>query len=143
MRRKFWELINDLSAEGVTVLVTTHYLEEAEYCKDIMLINAGKIIAAGSPKELKREHLRAPILEVQCSNVIEAMSLMEKEPWAIETSVFGTNLHVSVRDERTARTELQRLLKENDIHVSAVEKIVPSLEDVFIYLLDQEARKAA
>jgi ABC-2 type transport system ATP-binding protein len=143
MRRKFWELINDLSAEGVTVLVTTHYMEEAEYCNDIILINAGKIIAAGSPKELKRDHIRTPILEVQCSNAVDAMSRIEKEPWAIETSVFGTNLHVSVREEQQARTEIRRLLKENGIGVHRVETIVPSLEDVFIYLLDQEAKKAA
>ncbi len=83
MRRRFWELINDLSSEGVTVLVTTHYLEEAEYCNDIILINAGRIIAAGSPKELKERHITTPILEVQCSNVIESLSLLERQPWAL------------------------------------------------------------
>ncbi|MBM4161929.1 MAG: ABC transporter ATP-binding protein [Ignavibacteria bacterium] len=143
MRRRFWELINDLSAEGVTVLVTTHYLEEAEYCNDIILINAGRIIAGGSPKELKREHIRTPILEVQCSNVIEAMSLIEHNPWAIETSVFGTRLHVSVQEERAGRGAIRRLLQENNIKLQTMERIVPSLEDVFIYLLDQEAKRAA
>jgi ABC-2 type transport system ATP-binding protein len=143
MRRKFWELINELSADGVTVLVTTHFLEEAEYCNDIILINAGRIIAGGSPKELKEEHIKTPILEVQCSNVIEALSLLEKQPWVVETSVFGIYLHVTVSEERLARREIIRLLKENDIQVDHIERITPSLEDVFIYLLDQEAKRAA
>ncbi len=141
MRRKFWELINDLSAEGVTVLVTTHFLEEAEYCNDIILINAGKIIAGGSPKELKSNYIKTPILEVQCANVIDAMSLIEKQPWALETSVFGTHLHVSVENEEAARGHIQQLSMQNGLDVTHVEKIIPSLEDVFIYLLDQEAKK--
>jgi ABC-2 type transport system ATP-binding protein len=143
MRRRFWELINDLSGEGVTVLVTTHFLEEAEYCNNIVLINAGKIIADGSPKELKQNYIKTPILEVQCSNVIEAMSLVEKEPWSIETSVFGTHLHVTVPDEALARKELQRILGEKGLALKSVARITPSLEDVFIYLLDQEAKRAA
>lgn len=143
MRRKFWELINDLSAEGVTVLVTTHFLEEAEYCNDIIFINAGKIIAGGSPKELKHNYIKTPILEVQCANVIEAMSLIEKEPWVLETSVFGTYLHVSVENEAQARKSIQHILHSNNIEWNHIDKITPSLEDVFIYLLDQEAKKAA
>ncbi len=143
MRRRFWELINELSGEGVTVLVTTHFLEEAEYCNNIVLINAGKIIAVGSPKELKQNYIKTPILEIQCSNVIEAMSLVEKEPWAVETSVFGTHLHVTVQDEDTARNEIEKILREKGLVLRHVDRITPSLEDVFIYLLDQEAKKAA
>ncbi|MCX6133805.1 MAG: ABC transporter ATP-binding protein [Ignavibacteriales bacterium] len=143
MRRKFWELINDLSADGITVLVTTHFLEEAEYCNDIILINAGKIIAGGSPKELKEQHIKTPILEVRCGTVIEALALLEQQPWAVETSVFGTSMHVSVSDETLARREIKKVLKKQDIHVTHIERITPSLEDVFIYLLDQEAQRAA
>ena len=143
MRRKFWELIYDLSAQGVTVLVTTHFMEEAEYCNDIILINAGKIIAGGSPKELKENYIKTPILEVQCSKVIEAMSLIEKEPWALETSVFGTFLHVSVPEEQSAKMKIDALLKKNGIGYNKIERRSPSLEDVFIYLLDQESKKAA
>jgi len=143
MRRKFWELIYDLSSQGITILVTTHFLEEAEYCNDIILINAGKIIAGGSPRQLKENYIRTPILEVQCSKVIEAMSLIEQEPWALETSVFGTFLHVSVPDEQSARAHIETLLRKNGISWNNIERITPSLEDVFIYLLDQEAKKAA
>ncbi len=143
MRRKFWELINDLSADGITVLVTTHFLEEAEYCNDIIFINAGKIIAGGSPKELKRDHIKNPILEVQCDNVIEAMSVIERQRWAVETSVFGTHLHVSVTDEASARENIKKILDAQKISWTKMERITPSLEDVFIYLLDQDAKKAA
>ena len=110
MRRKFWELINDLSAEGVTVLVTTHFLEEAEYCNDIILINAGKIIAGGSPKELKQNYIKHPILEVQCSDVVEAMEKIETQSWAVETSIFGTSIHVNVEDEESAKANIRSLL---------------------------------
>jgi ABC-2 type transport system ATP-binding protein len=136
-------LINDLSAEGITVLVTTHYLEEAEYCNNIILINAGTIIAGGSPQQLKQEHIKTPILEVQCSNVIEAMSLIEREPWALETSVFGTRLHVSVENERIARAKIPEVLKTTGVQLQKIDRITPSLEDVFIYLLEQVAKKAA
>lgn len=141
MRRRFWELINDLSAEGVTVLVTTHFLEEAEYCNDIILINAGKIIAGGSPKELKENYIKHPILEVQCSDVILAMEKIETEPWAVETSVFGSSLHVNVRDEMTARDRIRTILSSNHVELVNIERITPSLEDVFIYLLEQESKK--
>ncbi len=141
MRRKFWELINDLSSEGVTVLVTTHFLEEAEYCNDIIFINAGKIIAGGSPKELKENYLTTPILEVQTTRAIDAMELIDSQPWAIETSVFGTHLHVNVTDEAQAREGIARLLRDQQTGVPVMNRITPSLEDVFIYLLDQEAKK--
>lgn len=141
MRRRFWELINDLSAEGVTVLVTTHFLEEAEYCNDIILINAGRIIAGGSPKELKENYLKHPILEVQCTDVVQAMERIESQPWAVETSVFGSSLHVNVSDEAVARTQINALLSAQNSGPVTIERITPSLEDVFIYLLEQEAKK--
>jgi len=75
--------------------------------------------------------------------VIEAMSLIENEPWALETSVFGTYLHVTVPEEAPARLRIEALLKENGISWEKIERITPSLEDVFIYLLGREARKPA
>ncbi|HTY60195.1 MAG TPA: ABC transporter ATP-binding protein [Bacteroidota bacterium] len=143
MRRRFWELINRLSLDGVTILVTTHFLEEAEYCNDIIMINAGRIIATGSPGELKRNYLKTPILEVQCGGVIDALEAIEKQPWALETSVFGSYLHVSVPDEAAARKEIGELLRARGIPWDSIERITPSLEDVFIYLLDRESQKAA
>jgi ABC-2 type transport system ATP-binding protein len=141
-RRNFWELINRLSSEGVTVLVTTHFLDEAEYCNDIILINAGKLIASGSPVELKTAHIKNPILEVASENVVEALETIREKPWVLETSVFGTTLHVMVKDEKEGRQAITQTLKEKGIPLRHIERIVPSLEDVFLYLLEQDARKA-
>ncbi len=143
MRRRFWELIYELSAGGVTVLVTTHFLEEAEYCNDIILINAGKIIAGGSPKELKENYIKTPIIEVRCSSVVDAMEVIEAQPWVEETSLFGSFLHVAVRDESEARNALGGILGARGITLESINRITPSLEDVFIYLLDQQAKQAA
>jgi ABC-2 type transport system ATP-binding protein len=143
-RRKFWELINQLSSEGITILVTTHFLDEAEYCNDILLINAGKLIASGSPLELKTEHIRHPILEVRLKDggVVRALEAIRKMPWAMETSVFGMSLHVMVKDEREGRGLIEKALQDVNLQSSGVEKIVPSLEDVFLYLLEQDTATA-
>lgn len=138
-RRKFWELIGDLSAQGVTVLVTTHFLEEAEYCNDILLINAGKLLAAGSPVELKTQYLRHPILEIAGleRRVVDALEAIRVQPWVIETSVFGTSLHVMVHDEDEGRRLVQQTLRKHGIVERSIQRIVPSLEDVFLYLLER------
>jgi ABC-2 type transport system ATP-binding protein len=139
-RRNFWELIGKLSAEGVTVLVTTHFLDEAEYCNDIILINAGKLIAGGSPVELKTQHIKHPILEVAGleKKVVDALEVISGKPWAIETSVFGTSLHVIVENERDGRRLIQQALGEIGLEPKSIQRIVPSLEDVFLYLLEKE-----
>lgn len=142
-RRNFWELINRLSAEGITVLVTTHFLDEAEYCNSIILINAGKLIATGTPSQLKREYIKKPILEVSPGNVVEALEAVRVQPWAIETSVFGTKLHVMVDDEPEAKKLIARTLSDRHIPVGTIQRIVPSLEDVFLYLLEHDNAKAA
>lgn len=140
-RRNFWELINHLSAEGITVLVTTHFLDEAEYCNSIILMNAGKLIASGTPSQLKLDHIRNPILEVTSANVVDALETIRAEPWALETSVFGTKLHVMVSDEREGKASVERTLLGKNIKVLNIQRIVPSLEDVFLYLLEHDAAK--
>lgn len=78
-RKRFWELINELSDKGTTVFVTTHYLDEAEFCNRITLIDSGKLIASGSPKELKSSYLKKTVLKLECSNVYKTVELLEKE----------------------------------------------------------------
>ena len=140
-RRNFWELINQLSSEGITVLVTTHFLDEAEYCNSIILINAGKLIASGTPSQLKLDHVKHPILEVASTRVVEALETIRVEPWALETSVFGTKLHVMVDDEKEGAALISRSLAAKKIQVEGIQRIVPSLEDVFLYLLDRDGTK--
>ena len=145
-RRNFWELINTLSGEGITVLVTTHFLDEAEYCNHIILINAGRLIASGSPSELKSAHITQPILEVRLGGgaIVEALETVRACPWALETSVFGTSLHVMVAEEREGARLITSALSGAGISAARIERIVPSLEDVFLYLLDrQEAPQPA
>ena len=142
-RRNFWELINNLSAGGMTVLVTTHFLDEAEYCNHIILINAGKLIASGSPSELKVRYITRPILEIRVTGgkIVEALETVRACPWALETSVFGTSLHVMVEDEREGTRLVRGTLDAAGIPVRRIERIVPSLEDVFLYLLDNESAR--
>jgi ABC-2 type transport system ATP-binding protein len=134
-RRRFWDLINELSAGGTTVLVTTHYLEEAEYCNNIILINAGKLIAQGTSKELKTQYLKNRILEIECENVVYAMELLEKEEFVDETSIFGNQIHIIVNDLYKEENQIRNVLNSNSVQVKRIDKIFPTLEDVFIHLL--------
>ncbi len=138
-RRRFWELINELSEKRVTVFVTTHYLDEAEYCNDIRLIHAGRIVAGGSPRELKAEVIRNPILEVASDRAVDALEALRKEPWVLGTSIFGTTLHVSVGDEGEGRRLIRERLAREGIVPERVDRIVPSLEDVFIHKIEEQA----
>ena len=140
-RRNFWELINKLSEQGTTVMVTTHYLDEAEYCNRIILIHAGRIIAKGSPKELKEKYIQSPMLEIKCDKVVEALDLLQKQDWVIETSIFGTDLHVSVEDEAAGREKAARLLESKDITFTGIGRISPSLEDVFLHLIGLQSEE--
>lgn len=136
-RRNFWDLINELSAQGTTVLVTTHYLEEAEYCNNIILINAGKLIAEGTSKELKTNYLKNTILEIECEKVVTAMEILEKEDFVDETSIFGNQIHIIVNDKYRNEEQIKNILSANSINVARINKIVPTLEDVFIHLLEK------
>jgi ABC-2 type transport system ATP-binding protein len=138
-RRRFWELINELSERKVTVFVTTHYLDEAEYCNDIRLIHAGRIVAGGSPRELKDKVIRNPILEVTTDRAVDALEVLQKEPWVLETSIFGTSLHVSVADEEEGRRLVRERLAREGIVTQRVDRIIPSLEDVFIHKIEEQA----
>ena len=137
-RRNFWELINNLSDSGITVFITTHYLEEAEFCNKILLINAGKLIAEGNPQELKTNYLSNDILELECSKPVKAMEILEKQNFIDSTSIFGNKLHLNVNGKYTGKNKIEELLAVNNITVKQIDKIVPTLEDVFIHLLDKE-----
>jgi ABC-2 type transport system ATP-binding protein len=141
-RRRFWELINELSERKVTVFVTTHYLDEAEYCNDIRLIHAGRIVAGGSPRELKTKYIQNPILEVASDRVVDALEILQKEPWVLETSIFGTSLHVSVADEEEGRRLIRDRLRREGITLLRADRITPSLEDVFISRIEEQSRNA-
>jgi ABC-2 type transport system ATP-binding protein len=135
-RRNFWELINNLSESGITIFVTTHYLDEAEYCNDIQLIQAGKIVAGGSPKELKTNYLKTPILEIECDKPLYALEILQNKEWLNEVSMFGIYLHANVKNEEEGTADIKKLFIENDIEILRMNRITPSLEDVFLHLIE-------
>jgi ABC-2 type transport system ATP-binding protein len=136
-RRRFWRLIDEMATDGVTVFVTTHYLDEAEYCHRLALIHAGRLVALGSVPDLKRVFAGRVVLEVVAPRVGEALEAIGAAPWAIETSVFGTRIHVVVRDAEQGRRAIAKLLGAAGNDPLSVERIVPSLEDVFIHHVEE------
>jgi ABC-2 type transport system ATP-binding protein len=133
-RKNFWTLINELSDRGTTVLVTTHYLDEAEYCNRITLMHAGQCVATGSPGELKRQHLSDTFLELECDRVMEAMEALKGAEWVLGVSLFGSRLHANLASGH-GRPEVEGLLSRNGIELTHADTIPPSLEDVFISLI--------
>jgi ABC-2 type transport system ATP-binding protein len=130
-----------MAADGVTVFVTTHYLDEAEYCHRLALIHAGRLVALGTVSELKRVFAGDAVLEVTASRVGEALEAIGEQPWAVETSVFGTRIHVVVHDADEGRKAIERTLASASNPAASIERILPSLEDVFIHHV--EAAEAA
>ena len=141
-RRDFWELINNLADAGVTILVTTHYLDEAEYCTEISLMHDGRIVAQGSPAALKRAEIKFPMWQVTCPIATDAAAILGDTDWVTETSIFARNLHIGTllsREEAPGR--ITKSLEDAGIGPFSVSEITPSLEDVFIHVIRQSSRE--
>jgi ABC-2 type transport system ATP-binding protein len=139
-RRQFWDLIYELSGQGVTIFVTTHYMDEAEYCDRLGLIYRGELIALGTPHALKTEMMKEDVLEVICDRAETALPEIVKLPSVKEAAMFGKGLHVVAADGPRAAAEVRQLLDAGGYAVGRVEKIVPSLEDVFVSLIEARDR---
>ena len=137
-RRNFWSLIQQMAERGVTTFVTTHYMDEAEYCGRLALIYQGKIIALGTPSELKLKTLSQGVLEVECDPLIPALDLLKKEPWVLESAMFGDGLHVIGREGTDVEKEISTLFERHRILLKRKGLIRPSLEDVFVSLIEKE-----
>ena len=137
-RRNFWELINSLSDEGVTVLVTTHYLEEAEFCNNIIMIDQGKIIAEGNSKELKSTYIKNKMYELESENPVEVMELLKNSEYVDDITIFGNNLHLSLNKKFSDGEQIISIIKSKSSYdVKSITEITPTLEDVFIHLLEK------
>jgi len=132
-RREFWGLINHFAAEGTTVLVTTHYLDEAEYCNSLVFMHAGKIIAAGTPSYIKDTYRKGEFLELLCDQPLEGVAILKAAPEVVDVSLFGTRIHVH---GSLAAAALRSVLESGGIEVFSIEPIQPGLEDVFIGLIE-------
>ncbi len=139
-RRQFWDLIYELSGKGVTVFVTTHYMDEAEYCDRLGLIYRGELIAGGTPESLKMDSMHEQILEVLCERPQDAMGEIEKLNSVKEVALFGNGLHVVTDDAPVATDAIQNHLAAQGYKVQRLEEIVPSLEDVFVSLIEARDR---
>jgi ABC-2 type transport system ATP-binding protein len=143
-RRQFWRLIDALSAAGVTILVTTHYLDEAERCHRVTLIHGGRLAAIGTIAEVKQVFAGRPILELRTPRAAEAMRLLDDMPDVEKTSLFGTAVHVVLRTAGVRPEALVAQLRAQGIQVESVEPVAPSLEDVFLDVVERaEQRRAA
>jgi ABC-2 type transport system ATP-binding protein len=133
-RRNFWGLIYEMAKAGTTVFVTTHYMDEAEYCDRLALIYRGSIIAEGTPEELKVKHMSRFVLEIEADRAFESMEALNKS--GIETAIFGSLLHAVVDDAESATVRVRVTLESQGIEVRRIEKIMPTLEDVFVTLIE-------
>src|SRR5713226_5117566 len=129
-RRNFWELIYQLSAAGHTIFVTTHYMDEAEYCHRVALMYGGKIVALGSPAELKTSLGAGHLLNLESSDLLGSMTAIEGKKGILDVAVFGGGLHIKVEEAADAIPEIWAALHAAGIRVIALDSIVPTMEDV-------------
>jgi ABC-2 type transport system ATP-binding protein len=133
-RRRFWELIQEMSAEGVTVFVTTHYMDEAEYCNRLALIYRGKLVALGTPTELKLGSVRGELLTVEPDSLGPALEILKTVEGLDDTAVFGNALHLVVADADVAMQQVRVALEARGISIRRMSRIRPNLEDAFVAL---------
>lgn len=142
-RRSFWDLIYEVAGRGVTVFVTTHYMDEAEHCDRLAMIYRGRLVALGSPAQLKQAYTAGTLLEVQVEETMAALEVLAAAPGVAEVAVFGRNLHVvrpGAETPEQAGREVRTVLEAAGITEAEITPIAPSLEDVFVGLVEAEDR---
>ena len=135
-RRNFWDLIYQLAAEGVTVFVTTHYMDEAEYCDRLAMIYRGELVAIGTPDELKIRYMNADILNLECPDPFKMLQVVTGISVIKEAALFGRGLHLTVEDSQAAMPVIVTALQAKKTDYTRLEKIRPSLEDVFVAIIE-------
>jgi ABC-2 type transport system ATP-binding protein len=136
-RRQFWDLINELAQGGTTILVSTHYMEEAEYCNRLVLMNRGKVIALDDPAGL-RARMTDPLLEIRTADAPHAVDALQTMDGILDAAMFGREVHAVVEDEATAKEAISALFAQRSIPLERIERVTPSLEDVFVALVREE-----
>ena len=140
-RRAFWDLLYELSDQGTTIFVTTHYLDEAEHCQSLAFIHLGRIVARGAPQEIKETIMKGEVMEIDCADPDVALSTLRDSSLFDEVALYGALIHVVGQDLETHRSTIEQLLIERALEVRSMDIIAPSLEDVFISSIKEEDRK--
>lgn len=135
-RNNFWDIIRKMASEGVTVFVTTHYMDEAEHCNRMILIYKGTIIAMGTPEQMKTNFMKNDILQISVTAAQGWSERIKKVPRVLEVALFGANIHAVVEDAAAAEASIKKLFLEAAVEDFKIEKIPPSLEDVFVSLIE-------
>ena len=135
-RRKFWDLIYDMADAGVTTLVTSHYLDEDEFCDQLALLHQGRLIALGPPQELKRA-VEGEILAIYPDRLAEALEAVRSLPSVTTAAIFGNSLHVATSNPAEAQAMVQDALKARQISIRRLKQIPPTLEDAFIAMISK------
>jgi ABC-2 type transport system ATP-binding protein len=136
-RRRFWDLVTEMADQGTTVFVSTHYMEEAEYCHRLALMNRGRLIALDTPRGLRGRVLE-PILEVKTDDAPRSVDALASAPGVVEAAMFGRALHVTVSDGTEGERVVRHALESAGRRVDSIQPVEASLEDVFVSLVRAE-----
>ncbi len=131
-RRDFWHLLYRLTAQGTTIFVTTHYMDEAEQCHRLAFIHDGKIVATGTPGDIKENQMHGKVIEIDCDPPAKALEALRKIDKLEEVALYGRLIHAVVQDLSTQQPQITAALNAADVTVNNMIVIPPSLEDVFI-----------
>ena len=140
-RRAFWDLLYELSDQGTTIFVTTHYMDEAEHCQSLAFVHLGRIVARGTPQEIKETIMKGQVMEIDCAGPDLALSTLRDSSLFDEVALYGALIHVVGQDLETHRSTIEQLLGEQAVEIRSMDIIAPSLEDVFISSIKEEDRK--
>jgi ABC-2 type transport system ATP-binding protein len=142
-RSAFWDLIREMARTGHTIFVSTHYMDEAEYCHRLALMYRGRVIALGPPSELRTGLSTHTFLQLETSAPLDTMRVLEQVPGIGDVAVFGGGLHVTVEDLESGTRSIRTRLSAEGIEIRRLEKILPSLEDVFVEMIEAEEKRTA
>jgi ABC-2 type transport system ATP-binding protein len=131
-RRAFWDLLYELAEAGTTIMVTTHYMDEAEHCQSLAFIQGGRLVARGSPQEIKAQEMHGEVLEITCDQPDVAIPALRQLGLFEEVALYGALVHVVTEDPQAHQPLIEQTLRDHGVRVTAIDRIAPSLEDVFI-----------
>jgi ABC-2 type transport system ATP-binding protein len=142
-RRAFWDLLYELSDQGTTIFVTTHYMDEAEHCQSLAFIHLGRIVARGTPQEIKETIMKGQVMEIDCADPDLALSTLRDSSLFDEVALYGALIHVVGADLEAHRSTIEHLLRDEKVEITSMDIIAPSLEDVFISSIKEEDRRVS